>query len=184
MSDAPDFETLVAYWLGELEPAAEAAVEEHLLADAATADRIGAIASLDAGLVALARAGRLRGALTADAVTKLADAGLKVRAYALVPGQIVPCTIADEDLMVIHLRGPFEGVAAVDIELEWRLEGEAPRSEQHREIPVDVRGHEVVLSYAGRDIRALPRSGFTYRVSAHGGGPALGDFHLEHTPPA
>lgn len=183
MSDAPDFETLVAYWLGELDTTAEAAVEEQLLADPAIADRLAAIAALDAGLVALARAGRLRGALTLEAVTRLADAGLEIREYALAPGQVVPCTIADEDLMVIHLRGPFEGVTAVDIELEWRLEGEAPRSEQHREIPVDVRGHEVVLAYAGRDIRALPRSGFTYRVSPHGGGPALGDFHLEHTPP-
>lgn len=179
----PDFELLTAYWLGELDPAAEDALEARLFADPATEERLAAIAALDAGLVALARAGRLRGTLTLDAVTKLRAAGLKVREYTIVPGQVVPCTIADEDLMVIRLRGPFEGVSTVDIDLEWRLQGQDERVEPQREIPVDVRANEVILSYVGNDIRALPRSGFTYRVSVDGE-RRLGDFHLEHTPRA
>lgn len=179
----PDFGLLAAYWLGELDPAAEAALEEQLFADANATARLELVSGVAAALGVLGRTGRLRGTLTLDAIAKLRAAGVRVREYTLAPGQIVPCTIAHEDLMVIRLHGVFAGVSSVDIDLEWRLENERPRSELHRDVAVDLRAGEIVLAYAGDGIRALPRSGFTYRVSASGGA-VLGEFHLEHTPPA
>lgn len=184
MTTDTDFERLAAYWLGELEPGAEAALEEEIFTDPALAARLDVLATLGASLVALAREGRLQGALTMRTVEKLRAAGLVVREYSLAPGQVVPCTIAAEDLMVVRLHGAFEGVTSADIDLEWRLEGEAPRVETHRDVPIDQLAHEIVLAYPGDGIRALPRAGFTYRVSASGGARGLGEFHLDHTPPA
>lgn len=180
----PDFERLAAYWLGELDPVAEEALEEQIFADAALAARLDVIATLGTALVSLAREGKLQGAVTMHTVEKLRAAGLVVREYTLAPGQVVPCTIGAEDLMIIRLQGTFEGVTSVDVDLEWRLEGEAPRVEALRDVPVDQHASGLVLVYPGDGIRALPRAGFTYRVSTAGAPHALGEFHLEHTPPA
>src|SRR5690606_12674500 len=111
----PDFGLLAAYWLGELEPEPEAALEEQLFADAEAAARLEVVSGVAAAIGTHGRTGRRRATLTLDAIAKLRAAGVRVREYTLAPGQIVPCTIAHEDLMVIRLRGAFAGVGTVDI---------------------------------------------------------------------
>lgn len=176
------WEDLLAYWLGELSPEREAEVEERLFSDGRTARRLESIAALDASLTALAQRGAVTGAVTADALDRLAAAGVVVRQYRIVPGQTVPCTVANEDFVAIRLAGGFAGEDTVNIDLDARLEGEAPTARHTEGVPVDRRTGEVVLLYPGDRIRALPRSQFTYRVSA--GSRTLGDFHLDHTPPS
>lgn len=171
---------LIRYWQGELSPEREAEVEEALFEDAQTARRLDAIAGLDAGIRALVAAGALRGALTVEAVERLEGAGLAVRTYQIEPGQTVPCSIAQEDLVVIRLRGDFGGADRVDVAMEGVLEGVGPMSERYEDTLVDRRAGEIVLVYPGERIRALPRSQFSYKVTS--GNRKLGEFHLDHTP--
>jgi len=173
-------EELIRYWQGELPPEREAEVEEALFEDTATAHRLEAIARLDAGVRALVSGGALRSGLTVQAVDGLQQAGLRIRTYQIEPGQVVPCSIAQEDLMVIRLRGDFGDVDHVDVGMEGTLEGVGPMSERYVDAPVDRRTGEIVLVYPGDRIRALPRSQFRYTVTS--GDRQLGEFRLEHTP--
>jgi len=173
-------EELIRYWQGELPPEREAEVEEALFEDMATARRLEAIARLDAGVRAVVSAGALRSGLTVQAVEGLEQAGLRIRTYQFDPGQIVPCSIAEEDLVVIRLRGDFANVERVDVGMEGQLEGVGPMSERYDDAPVDRRAGEIVLVYPGDRIRALPRSQFRYTVTS--GDRQLGEFRLDHTP--
>jgi hypothetical protein len=173
---------LIAYWQGELEPEREAEVEEVIFEDAATARKLDAIARLDRGVRALVSAGEWQSSLTAEAVEGLQQAGLTVRAYDVEPGETVPCTIAQEDLVVIRLRGEFSPSERVDVVMDGRFEGMPEASERYDDVVVDQRQGAIVLVYPGDRIRALPRSQFRYRVQC--GGRDVGDYGLDHSPPA
>jgi hypothetical protein len=177
-----DVEELIRYWQGELSAQREAEVEEALFEDPATARRLDAIARLEAGVRAVVAAGALRGALTLETVERLQRAGLVVRSYQIDPGQTVPCSIAQEDLVVVRLRGDFADADRVDVAMEGTLEGVGPMSERYPDTLVDRRAGEIVLVYPGDRIRALPRSRFLYTVSS--GDRQLGEFRLDHTPPS
>jgi hypothetical protein len=173
-------EELIRYWQGELPPEREAEVEETLFEDALTARRLDAIARLETGVRAVVAAGALRGALTVDTVERLQRAGLLVRTYEIDPGQTVPCSIAQEDLVVVRLRGDFASTDRVDVAMEGTLEGVGPMREWYEDTLVDRRSGEIVLVYPGDRIRALPRSQFLYTVTS--GDRQLGEFRLDHTP--
>lgn len=171
---------LIRYWQHELPEERALEVEEALFADALTAQRLDAIARLDAGIRALVAAGRLQSGLTVEAVGNLESAGFQVRSYEVEAGQTVPCTIALEDFVAIRLRGEFAGAERVDVVMDGQFDGMPPASERYDDVPVDRRAGEVVLVYPGDRIRALPRSQFRYTVCS--GANVLGEFSLDHTP--
>lgn len=173
---------LIRYWRRELPGDREAEVEEAIFADAATARRLDAIARLDAGVRALVAAGRLQGTLTVDTIDALRRAGLAVRQYIVDAGHVVPCTIADEDLVVIRLRGEFASAHQIDVVMDGSFDGLPPASERYDDVAVDRRAGEIVLVYPGERVRALPRSRFRYTVT--GDGRALGEWGLDHSPRA
>lgn len=173
---------LIRYWQGELSPEREAQVEEIVFEDAATARRLDAIAQLDGAVRAIVAAGQLQGSLTVKAVEAMQRSGLHLRTYRVDAGQTVPCTIALEDLVVIRLRGDFEEVDTVDVVMSGTFEGLPPATERYDDVAIDRRTNEIVLVYPGDRIRALPRSQFRYTVTS--GDRHLGDFSLDHTPPA
>jgi hypothetical protein len=175
------FEELLSYWLGELAPEREAFVEERLFEDGETARRLEAIARLDIGVVALIRAGRLQSGVSVETVDALRREGTTVRTYGIAPGETVRCTIADEDLLAIRLKGDFGAADHVDVVMEGTLEGTAGLPERYDGVLVDRASGEVVLVYPGDRVRALPRSQFLYRVTGDGG-RTLGEFRLDHTP--
>lgn len=177
-----DLSELVLYWHGELAPEREAEVEEALFADHDLADRLHAIARLDRGVRALVAAGRLQAGLTVEAVAAMETAGLRLRTYRVAPGEVVPCTIAGEDLVVIRLHGDFGDATEVDLAVDGTLEGQPSTTEHVTAVPVDRRASEVVLVYPGDRIRALPRSRFVYRMRV--AGRDVGEYGLDHHPPA
>lgn len=168
---------LVSYWLGELPPEAQLAVEEALFADAEVARRLDAIARLEGSLLKLIREGRLQSSIGRAGLDAFSNAGLQLREYRVKKDQVVPCTIADEDLVVIRLQGDFV-TSEVDIVMHGEFEGLPSASEAYSSVPVD--GGEVILVYPGDRIRALPRSQFRYEV--HASGMPAGSYGLDHTP--
>lgn len=178
-------EELVAYWLGELSVEREAAIEEAVFSDARLGRRLDSVAQFEAGLRELIAAGRLQSSIGLIGLESLTKAGLQLREYRVGPGQTVPCTIADEDLVVIRLQGDFSA-AEVDVVMHGDFAGLPSASEAYSAVP--VAGGEVILVYPGDRIRALPRSHFRYEVRGAGDdegvGESLGSFALDHSPRA
>jgi anti-sigma factor RsiW len=175
-----DLTVLVEYWQGELSPEREAEVEEALFEHPDVARMLDAIARLDGGVRALVRAGRLHSGLTVDAVAAMEAAGLRVRTYRLGPGEVVPCTIAAEDLVVIRLHADFGEASEVEVTMDGTFDDQPPAHERREGVPVDRGASEVVLVYPGDQIRALPRSRFVYKVRA--GERLFGEYGLDHHP--
>src|SRR5690606_2446043 len=108
------WEDLVAYWLGELDEASEARIEERLFDDAETARRLDVVARLSAGIRAVIRSGALQAGLTVAEVDAIERLGARIRTYRVQPDEVVPCTVAQEDFVVVRLCGAFEGIEEVD----------------------------------------------------------------------
>lgn len=175
-----ELDELIQYWQGELPAQREAEVEEALFEDTEVARRLDAIARLSAGVRNLVAAGRLESGLSVEGVQQLEAAGLKLRTYRVRPGEVVPCSIADEDLTVVRLCGEFGGAEQVDVIMNGTFEGLPDASERISGVLVDRRAGEVVLVYSGDRIRALPRSRFVYRVRS--GDQEFGEYGLDHHP--
>jgi hypothetical protein len=172
---------VIAYYEGELSAERESAVEEALFEDETTARRLDAVVRLDEQLRRIVAAGRLQSLLTVRAVEGLERSGLAIRTYAVGPGEEVQCTVADEDFVVIRLRGDFEGASRVDVVMDGTFEGMPPAQERYEDVPVDHAASEIVLVYPGDRIRALPESRFRYTLT--GDDRPLGEYQLHHTPP-
>ena len=174
-------EELVDYWRGELDADREEAVEQAVFEDARVARRLQAIADLEDRLRALVAQGGLQAVVSTGTLDALAAAGLDLRTYVIDPGQVVPCSIASEDLTVVRLRGEWPEDEPIDITVEGTLEGAGSMTDRIEDVPVDRRSGEIVLVFPGDRIRMLPRSRFRYLVTA--GDRELGEFGMDHTPP-
>jgi hypothetical protein len=109
-------QTLTAYWLGELDTAAESDFEEHLFGCAECATRLRDLTQLGNGIRRMTRDGRIHAIFTAPFVRQLQELGLKVREYRLPPGGSVMCTVAPhDDLVLAHLHAPLHDVQRLDL---------------------------------------------------------------------
>lgn len=171
-----DFETLVAYWLGDLDEAAEAALEEHYLGCAACSERLAGVEAMADGVRRAFDAGHVRAVLTPAFVDRLHAAGLKVREYRVARNGSVNCGVAPEDQVLLsRLEAPLQGVARIDlISGDRRLE----------DVPFDPASGEVVVVPGIAHIRTLPAHRQVLRLVAVGadGERVLGEYTFNHSP--
>jgi hypothetical protein len=168
-------ERIIALVLGELPEADADAVEEHLLGCAgcsAYADWLGALGD---GVRALSRAGRIELVATVSLVGRLDADGLPMRRYHLRPGEIVPCSIADETYNLVQLDADLTGAGQVDSELRGPGGVLLQRLE---DIPYDPSAGSVFVVARGDQIRALPSLLMTIRLFS--GDRVLGEYRLDH----
>lgn len=175
------FDVLVDYWLGDLAPDREAEVEEQLFAGEETARRLEAVARLDRTVCELVRRGQVQATVTLETLAQLERAGASLRTYHIEPGQTVPCGIGSEDYVAVRLNGPFEGLEAVDLDVEIVPEGDDPIQMTQPGLPVDAGSGEVVMLFPGAMIRPLPSTKIRYRVR-NADGDDLGEYRLDHSP--
>lgn len=171
--------TLLSYWLGELDVDHEARAEEHLLACAACSQRLGRLVALADEVRALARAGGVSVALTADFARRLAERGLRLREYRLPWNGSVECTVKPEDdLVIARLEAPLAGVRRLDV-IETDHEGRTRRAED-----VPFQGSELVLAQHMDILRSLPKSTLRVRLLAiePQGERVVGEYTFNHTP--
>lgn len=120
----PPVEELLAWWLGELSPDREPPLEEHLLACGQCSRRLEAMLALGSGIREQFLRGQLAFVTAAPFIRRAAEAGLRVREYAMEPGGSVSCTIGPaDDLVVAHLRAPLSGVRRLDVLIEDTVAG-------------------------------------------------------------
>lgn len=174
-----DFETLVRYWLGELDEEAEAGVDEHLLG----CDRCGAlfddVAALADGIGEAFARGGLHAFVTEGFVRRLGEQGVRMRVYRVPPDGSVNCTISPDDRFVVsRLEAPLEGVTRVDAIVD--VEG---RSTVFHDIPFDAVSGSVVHLPRAETLREMPSHRARFRLVAVDGTVerVLGTYLFNHT---
>lgn len=172
-------ERLLAYWTGEL-PADEAAMlEDHWFGCERCTARLADYATLQGGVVDLARQGRLSGVVSRALVNRLQRDGVRVRQYSLAAGESVACAVfPGDDLIITSLRADLSaesGVAA-------SVEGPEPVAHEFEDVPIVPSDGEVLFALPAHVARALPstRLAFTVRSTA-AGHRVLGEYVLEHS---
>ena len=180
-----ELETLVAYWLGELDEAAQAPLEEHFLGCGYCAGRLEWVAACASGVRALVHAGSVALALTPAFLEAMKQAGLRIREYPAVPGDTVNCTItADEDAVVSRLTAPLAGVNRLDALHSVDLGGGRVERWREEDLPFDARAGEMLFAPSSAMLRQMPAH--TWRVQllavdAAGERP-LGEYTFAHSP--
>ena len=113
---------LTDYAAGELPEAEAAAIEEHLFSCAECGARAAELDALVRAIGPAVRSAEVGGFVTNAVLNRLAREGVRVRAYALSPGAVVPCAVwNDDELMALRLRGDFAG--AGELTLSQRVAG-------------------------------------------------------------
>jgi anti-sigma factor RsiW len=174
-----DLGTLVAYWLGELDEAREASLEEHYVGCAECSARLAEVEALAEGVKRAYASGRVGAVVTGAFVERLRARGLKLREYHVPRNGSVNCSIGPEhDVLLGYLEDvPLQGVSRVDavvvLDHEIRLE----------DVPFDVVAGQVILAPSVELIRSLPAHREVVRlVSVEDGGErVLGEYTFNHS---
>jgi len=178
------WETLEAYWLGELAEPAEAPLEEHLFACAHCTGRLERLAAYAKAIRAAVLEGRIALGLTPRFLEQLKEEGLRIREYPLEPGGSVNCTItAEDDAVVSRLSAPLAGVKRLDalhsVEIGGRTE-----SQRVQDLPFDAQAGEVLLAPSAAELRGMPAHTWRVQLLAvdEAGERSLGEYTFRHTP--
>lgn len=180
MNHADAENTLLSWWLDELDETAAAEVEEHLFeCDECTA-RLREIVKLGGAIKQTLLDGSLSTVVTPAFVERLRDDGFRLREYAPEPGGAVYCTIGPEDDFVIsRLRAPLEGVRQLDVEIDAM-----GQTQRLAHVPFDATAGEVTIIPSPAMLRPLGVSTHRLRLFAVTPGEQrlLGEYTFEHEP--
>jgi hypothetical protein len=177
-----EWQTLLAYWLGELDPDSEARTEEHYLGCAACSRRLDELTALAQGVRALVRASGVDAVVNEQFVRNLAERGLQVREYRVQQNGSVNCTVTPEDdFVVARLEAPLAGVTRLDL-VDIGIDGKSEM--RHEDIPFVAESGSVVISTRIEALRALPASTVRMRLLAvdNNGDRIIGEYTFNHTP--
>jgi len=178
------WETLAAYWLGELPAPEEAGVEAHYFGCAHCAARLERFAALAQGVRAAVREGRVTFGLTPRFLAQMKREGLRIREYPVAPGGSVNCTItADDDAVVSRLQTPLGGVKRVDALRTLEVGGRIER-QRAEDVPFDAASGEILFLPAAADLRRMPAHTWRVQLVAvdEAGERPLGEYTFAHTP--
>lgn len=159
-----EHESLVQYWLGELDESREATFEEHLFGCAHCTARLQELVVIADGIRALIRNGTVRGVVSHDFLERLARHGLHLREYPVAQGGSVNCTVApDDDLIVSRLHAPLAGVTCLDLVVSDK---EGVELERLRDIQFDALTGEIIYIPNTAYIRTLPATTISMQLIA------------------
>lgn len=176
------WDTLLAYWLGELESDNAEQIEEHYLGCAQCSQRLEQLVSLADGVHALARTSGVDMVINDEFVQRLRQDGLSVREYRVPLNGSVNCTVTPEDDFVVgHLEAPLSGVQRIDM---LTIDDDGNADTRQQDIPFIADSGGVVLALGIDKLRAMPATALHVRLlavddqSEH----TLGDYTFNHTP--
>lgn len=176
------WDTLLAYWLGELDADNEARTEEHYLGCAECSDRLAWLISLGGEVRALMRISGVNMVLNKQLVHRFSEHGLHLREYHVPRNGSVNCTVMPEDDMVVaYLEASLSDVKRLDLVY---LDEEGQPQQRLEDIPFSADSSTVVYSTRIDDLRALPATTVQVRLLAidQGSERVLGDYAFKHTP--
>lgn len=180
--DPIGFETLAAYWLGEVPEEREAMLEEHLFGCAYCSGRLEELVALAAGVRAAVKDGKVSLVVSDPFVEAMKRAGLSLREYQVDPGGSVNCTIrADDDAVISRLRAPLAGVQRLDL-VRMRSGGEP--DVRVTDVPFDAETGEVLVIPSAAWLKTMSTFTMRMRLIAVGeaGEQQIGDYTFNHSP--
>lgn len=179
--DSPvEWETLLAYRLGELDAGSEARIEQRYLGCAVCSGRLEQLAAWTQGVRALAGQSGLDVVVSDPFVRRLAERGIHVREYRVPPNGSVNCTVAPGgDFVVARLEASLDDVERVDL-----VTVASEREMRQEDIPFVGASGCVVWSPRIAALRALPAISLHIRLLAvdRDGKRILGEYTFNHTP--
>lgn len=176
------WDTLLAYWLGELGPESEARIEEHYLGCAGCSGRLQQVMELAQNIRTLVQTSAVNMVVSEDFVQRLLAHGVHVREYHVPLNGSVNCTVTpDDDIVVAHLEAPLADVARLDMVSVINADNHAVRYE---DIPFNADSGAVVYAARIDTLRSLSKSTLQVRLLAvdAGGEHTLGEYTFIHTP--
>ena len=177
-----DGSLLAEYWAGELEPAREPHIEEHLMECGECSGRLESLVAMALGIRELARRGELRIVLTREFLARLERDGLRVRQYAPGAGGSVECTITpQDDVLAGRLAADLSGLTRVDAVF---LDGAGNEWGRAEDIPFRAGLTDVVFNEPASRARQMGAAVMIVRLIAAGveGPRTLGEYRFNHTP--
>lgn len=167
------------YMAGDVDAPQAAALEEHLFGCPACTARAAELDALVRGLKAAVRSGEVDGCITDAILNRLSREGVRVRSFALAPGDVVPCAVWDGDeVMALRLRGDFG--EATEVTLVQRHAG----TEVSRiSAPMAPAGHgEVIVATSASLVRQLPEAELQLELTSavNGEERVVGRYTLVH----
>lgn len=176
------WDTLLTYWLGELDPDRAEQIEEHYLGCAQCSRRLEQMTILTSGIRALARTSGVDMVINDEFVRRLMQDGLRVREYRVPRNGSVNCSVNPEDDFIIgRLETPLTGVRRIDMLI---LDSEGKTETRQQDIPFVAESGGVVLAPSIQRLRAMPAFILRVRLIAvdKQGERRLGDYTFKHTP--
>jgi hypothetical protein len=174
------FSTLVDYWLDDVDDAAEARIDEHLLGCAYCSDRSAEVLGLARGIREAFAGGQVHACVTGEFARRLVEKGLHVREYRVPANGSVQCTVSDrDDVLLSRLQASLSGISRLD--LVWHVPGAAPAVLP--DIPFDVDAGEVVVLAKLAALRSAPSHQQRLELVAveEGGQRVVADYTFNHT---
>ncbi|MDT8383310.1 MAG: zf-HC2 domain-containing protein [Gammaproteobacteria bacterium] len=176
------WDSLLAYWLGELDAEREAQVEEHYLGCEPCSRRLQQLVALAQQVRDLTRTSGVSVVINEPFVQRLVEQGMHVREYYVPLNGAVNCTVAPEDdFVVAYLKAPLEGVQQLDM---IYLDGDDDNESGMRlhDIPFTADSGTVVFSTGIDALRALPTTTLRVRLLAidNNGERSIGDYTFNH----
>jgi hypothetical protein len=176
------WDTLLAYWLGELEPDSEARTEEHFLGCARCSRRLEQLAALAREVRAVTRNSGVSVIINDPFVRRLKESGLQVREYRVPLNGSVNCTVAPEDdFVVARLEAPLDEAERVDI---LYVDSDGRPEMRQEDVPFIAESGGVLFSTRIDALRALPATTLRLRLLDvdNNGERTLGEYTFNHTP--
>jgi anti-sigma factor RsiW len=178
-------DSMIAYALGEPAAGDTDALERHFFGCAACAAEMSLISSLGAGVRELTRRGRVTALATVGAVERARAEGARVRVYRLRPGETVDCTIARDDTFVVtRLVADLAGAPQVDVQVQATVGGVDQPPAVFEDVAADRESGELVFLWSGEYVKSLPAVVIRMRVLGRREGSVIGEYTLNHAPPA
>ena len=177
----PSFGELSDYWTSDITPGDAERIEAHIFDCERCARMLAEADRLRDGIGTLARAGSIQAFVNDAVLNRLARDGVRVRYYALNPGESVRCAVwSDDDVIVARLRADFTGVESVDAEMRFDTGEEWA---QATDVPVRMGETELVLALPAALVRSAPTvpMRLTLRRSAGASGERiLAEYVFQH----
>ncbi len=179
------WEQLVDYLLGELPPAEEEHVEEHLFTCSTCAERLEAVTRIERSVAEVARHAEVGASVSRGFLARALADGLTLREYRIPAGDMVRCTAGPEDLVVVRLAADLAGTTDLQLDVLFRdLESGEAAPAVTRPVVADRELGEIILVFPGSVVRTYPRS--RWLLTVHGdsseGHREVGTFVMDHTP--
>ena len=177
----PSFGELADYWTSDITQADAEQIETHVFECERCARMLAEADRLRAGISTLARSGNIQAFVTDAVLNRLARDGVRVRYYALNPGESVRCAVwSDDDVLVTRLRCDFTGVESVDAEMRLDSGEEWAHT---TDIPVPAGATELVMALPAALVRTAPKIPMRLTIrpsSAAGKQGALAEYVFDH----